>query len=740
MQRRRFLAAIPATAGLFTAGCLETPAFESTDREVSWQSFQVDAGNTGFTNASGPDGIPFVQWRSSTWGAPSNPVVVDDVVFFGTGLRHEQLLAVDIESGEVLWEDDIDGDVNQALAYHNGLIITGDRTIEARDIETGEVEWSDHIRCRTGFAIDGDTLAFGASVGDDLRVLEASTGEERWSDDTFTRRTPAIYEDSLLIPTMDGVQALDIADGATLWTSPFDARVESPPTVDDGLVSVVTQTGLHVASADDGDQWWSVEGRFRDSSPAVDGEVVIVSGRPADEDAMGIWCYGHDDGEEQWHVEVGDTTPAHPVIANDTVYVATRDNRLFAVDRTSGEERWSMTFEWDLGTPTIIDDRLFVTVGGRLYAIDGDEQITSGESQWKDLVDTPGLPDEVGATPSQSDFYFGSHGYDVDGMATVEVADDAPFSFDVTVTGDTVSVAEDVLITFTFRNEGEEKLNVLSGPPGPFGVLNLEPTDEDDPWITPWQPGYDSGHVWWSPLHGMRGINSILLSTPVEPGETIEIDHELSLSTNGIRPGTYSFERSYTVKDGNDADRSWSMDTEIVIEIEQPAAENGETIYDIEVIDTDEAPQEFMGSFEVSAVEPITESHSGMLELTINNVEGERGSVSTPGAWPFAGYVGQAEDGTRIVLLEEQTYAPGLIDKRTVDETMHWQPTHLPNKHHRRGRGSRAFDADEVATQRYVVLAHPENTGPIGGKTYVFEQGYADNDTEFTWQFTVAID
>lgn len=728
MHRRRFLSAVAPAAGLVTAGCLEIPDILDDTPQADWGSFHADPGNSGFVPGHGPSGTPRISWRSSSWGAGSNPIIVDGTAFLSVGLRHERLQAVDLDAGEVMWEEELSADPEQALAYHDGLLFVGDRSINALDVETGETEWFVGLRPRSGFALDDGILVFGARHGPGLRAFEADTGDEYWSREAFTSRTPAIHDGRVYIVNTNGLEVLDLDGGDRLWTSSFDDRGEAPPAVTDDIAVIPTQHGLYAVSPDDGDDRWNLEGRFR-TSPAIAEDTVVASGYRADANERAVWGLSKVDGSTQWHVPAEDTWFGHPIVAGGTVYVTSRDNRLVALDLATGERQWTLSFPWYLGTPSIAAEHVLLTVGGRLHVLAGDETISPGNEQRSGLVDPPAVPSDPGPYPEDVEFYFGSHGYDVSSFVEVHLEDDAPFSFEATIEGDTIDEDEQVTITYALHNQSDKELLIESGFPKPYGIIRLDRTDAEGPSLSPQSTG----------LGGVGPVPSIIVLTSVEPGETVEEQYHLDDETHAIRPGSYGFENSYTIRT-EDRDASWSSEVEGRIQIEQPAPESGSVMHDVSVAEIGHVPAGFAGQFDVTALEPITDAHPGLIELTLENAADEQTGVASPGEWPFAGYVGLAADGNRAILLPERAYAPGFIEPIDTDLGEGWQADLLPHQHHRRIRGTRSFRPDKFTRMRYVVLAHPANDEPLGGRTYTFEQGYADEDVEFEWSFSLGID
>jgi outer membrane protein assembly factor BamB len=87
-------------------------------------------------------------------------------------------------------------------------------------------------------------------------------------------------------------------------------------------------------------------------------------------------------GEERWNTRVG-AVEAAPAVTEETVFVGSSNANLHALDRETGEERWSFGGEDRASrqsSPTVVDGTVFVgSFEGTVYAVDAE----SGAGQWR---------------------------------------------------------------------------------------------------------------------------------------------------------------------------------------------------------------------------------------------------------------------------------------------------------------------------------------------------------------------
>jgi len=143
--------------------------------------------------------------------------------------------------------------------------------------------------------------------------------------------------------------------GEVIWRQKLDAPVRAAPTVTNGMAYVVSRN----------DQAFAIDlknGRIRWRIAGVDPEAGVVGGAsPATIDGLVVLPFASGEvvgtlarnGRRVWTSVISGGRRGHsrarlsditgdPVIAGDTIYVANQSGRLVALDRRSGERKWSV--------------------------------------------------------------------------------------------------------------------------------------------------------------------------------------------------------------------------------------------------------------------------------------------------------------------------------------------------------------------------------------------------------------
>lgn len=247
-------------------------------------------------------------------------------------------------------------------------------------------------------AVVGDLVYIGSvspgtPQGGALHAIDAATGIERWrlatapGDAIFS--SPAVVDGIAVAGSYDGiVVAADAASGSERWRFQAGQSIYGSPAIADGTVYIGDIGGHFYAldAASGQERWRVVEGdgdvRSFGSAALMDATLFCVGlSRREWEDT---WLHAWDaaSGQERWRFrpEAGNTLSGVPVAVDDTVYVATIEPLVYAVDAATGEER----ARFDLGAISstdlaVADGVVFAgTETGALHAI----ETGSGATRW----------------------------------------------------------------------------------------------------------------------------------------------------------------------------------------------------------------------------------------------------------------------------------------------------------------------------------------------------------------------
>lgn len=227
----------------------------------------------------------------------------------------------------------------------------------------------------------GDSVVLGTRAGH-LVAVNIEDGSERWKVETKAGRakllaiygTPATDGRRIYAGGFDGtLYAVDAeATGAdrVLWSFPTDSSFLGGPVVAGDLVLAGTEAGvLYAIEADGpraGEARWSFPAAGRIwSRPSVAGNLAYVGTLSGTVHAVFLRDdanSGKKAGEEKWHFKAQAGIGASPVVADDVLYVGSFDDRLYALDAVTGQERWPQPFlaeNWFWAEPLVHEGRIY---------------------------------------------------------------------------------------------------------------------------------------------------------------------------------------------------------------------------------------------------------------------------------------------------------------------------------------------------------------------------------------------
>ncbi|HXF84494.1 MAG TPA: PQQ-binding-like beta-propeller repeat protein [Anaerolineales bacterium] len=209
---------------------------------------------------SNKQAVKTIELGGRLWAQP----VTDGERVFVTSLDHS-VIAVDIETYEILWREEVNGAIpGSATLGTDGMLYVGSLAskLEKFDPLSGEhqtvLETENWIWSAP--AVDGDTLYFGDLSGN-FYSFNAATATLNWSikpDGPITANA-LVQNDHVLLATESGVLYAIGKDGSTLWFEEIGGQLYTTPVVAGDLILVAPLgTDFYLAALNtEGRQVWT---------------------------------------------------------------------------------------------------------------------------------------------------------------------------------------------------------------------------------------------------------------------------------------------------------------------------------------------------------------------------------------------------------------------------------------------------------------------------------------------------
>jgi eukaryotic-like serine/threonine-protein kinase len=168
------------------------------------------------------------------------------------------------------------------------------------------------------------------------------------------------------IGSMQGnIYALNVANGAKLWSYTTYSAVEKSLTVANGVVYAGCNDGkIYALNAANGAKLWSYNtDLYVWSSPAVVNGVVYVASDK-------VYALNAVNGAKLWSYTTGSAVETSPAVVNGVVYVGSSDGNVYALNAANGAKLWSYTTGSSTYSPAVVGGVVYVgTWGGNVYAL-----------------------------------------------------------------------------------------------------------------------------------------------------------------------------------------------------------------------------------------------------------------------------------------------------------------------------------------------------------------------------------
>ncbi|MFF3319414.1 PQQ-binding-like beta-propeller repeat protein [Streptomyces sp. NPDC003035] len=329
-------------------------------------------------------------WRfrmsNDVWGTP---VVAGDLLYVTSFEVH----ALDVASGRRQFKT---RDVAWSMAVAQGRIHASDGpTLYALDAADGSERW----RLRTdawvySLKVDRGTVVTGTRGGG-VQGWEASNGAKLWeitgaqTDFETAEAGPAVHGDTVYVWRDARLQALDARTGVERWSYPVgdaascgNVPVRVAP-AEDGCVYV--SAGTRVLSIDiaGGHVRWHFEApAVFLSPPAFAPGPAVTGGGVYLADYLGtVYALDATTGQDRWRIATESRQSVEPVLVVDGNVHVGSGSALYTLDAVTGTPKWRFAAGGELiGTPVVADGRVhFGSADHVLYTLDA----MGGQLRWK---------------------------------------------------------------------------------------------------------------------------------------------------------------------------------------------------------------------------------------------------------------------------------------------------------------------------------------------------------------------
>lgn len=322
------------------AACLFTFLAVFASVAADWPVNRGNPAQNGVAAESLPDKLA-VKWTFKTGGVEGTAAIVGSTVFVGSFDGH--VYALDLATGKEKWKAKT-GAIKAAVGVHAGRVYVGndEEYFYCLDANTGAEVWKvrTDAEVTSGPAFTDDSVLFGAN-DELLRCLSLKDGHEKWQFRIAggpIQGTPVVYNGKTYAAGCDStLHVLDLATGNELGSMELGGQVGATSAAADGHLFVGTMTNeLMAINLTRLVPSWRFESRKRQpffASPAVTEKLVVAASRD-----KRVYALKRKTGDEAWTFLTEGKIDSSPVVAGPRVYVGSFDKNLYVLDLATGKE------------------------------------------------------------------------------------------------------------------------------------------------------------------------------------------------------------------------------------------------------------------------------------------------------------------------------------------------------------------------------------------------------------------
>ena len=340
-----------------------------------WSCYRGNSRHTGCNTGKGPEEGK-VAWTFDTKEEISHsPALADNILYIPA---NNILYALNAADGTLLWQYEAPQIHSPAVTEEGVYFGAGDGKIYSLDKKSGKEKW----QFKTGRkimstpAIVKENLYTG-STNKKFYCIDIHTGKEKWvfrAEDGI-QSSPAVLGNLVFFGAGKTFYAIDIRKGKERWSYRTKTDIVSSPAIQSGTVYFSARY-IYALDIINGARKWitEIEGDEATKTPVLsEDSLYIASKNYMEEVAMTgavLYSISPHKGERQWAFFAWDNI-CPPAVAGNFLYIGAGDQKIYALDRRNGMQKWTCEVESKMFNPPVIDmEHIYFTgTDGKIYAV-----------------------------------------------------------------------------------------------------------------------------------------------------------------------------------------------------------------------------------------------------------------------------------------------------------------------------------------------------------------------------------
>ena len=271
-----------------------------------------------------------------------------------------------------LWTQNFESPIHSSPAIYKDYIylVSSEGILKAVDMQTGEVEWDFDLESNTNSSpvIHSNRLYIGCEDG--LKAVNINSHELVWDYDCGNvASTPVFYKDKIYFGSDDEhIYGLN-TDGKVEFSKKLDGEFKSSLLVDDDTIyAASTNAKIYSIDLDKSKNWEFTTGDEILSSPSIVNDTVVFGSSDGN-----VYSLNSSDGNLNWKVDLNNKVISSPTVdENDfNIFIGSDEGNMTCIDYRDGTVKWSFSTSGKVQTTSALKDNLiaFGSSNGYFYVL-----------------------------------------------------------------------------------------------------------------------------------------------------------------------------------------------------------------------------------------------------------------------------------------------------------------------------------------------------------------------------------
>ncbi|MFH1700764.1 MAG: PQQ-binding-like beta-propeller repeat protein [Candidatus Zixiibacteriota bacterium] len=288
------------------------------------------------------------------------PIIIDNILYCSTTDTKGKLIAINIGSGERIWEFLAEGYMETIPSYYDNIVFCGssDHFIYALDANSGQLKWKFDMgigpQTRSAIVIN-DGMIYITSLGNKLYCIDAKLGKMVWVHNIRSEITTSpviINGKDIAFGDWDGVlYCINGITGEELWKVACEDMILDVLAIENTVYTGDFSGNIYAINGASKETIWQ-NGSFEEPDYFAASENILYL-----HDKGKLKAINSKNGDSIWSAD--SKISVYPAISDKIIYYSAFPNLMVAADKYTGNTIWQYEFDGRPLSPIVNNGMLY---------------------------------------------------------------------------------------------------------------------------------------------------------------------------------------------------------------------------------------------------------------------------------------------------------------------------------------------------------------------------------------------